>query len=143
MSDEDKKGNSLSLEKIQEEAREDLTFESILDAERASLSAPFLKEKYSRYLSQAKAALKKAEIDRNKKYRELHTHYTENHPKHLQRGDVPTYIKGDPKYIQVQARYESHSLKVEYLENVLGAIDRMSFNLGNAIKMHIFMNGGA
>lgn len=140
---EEKKPSAISIEKIQEEAAEDLSFENILEAEPASLRAPFMKEKYSRYLFQAKAALKKSEIDKNKVYRDLHTHYTENHPKKLQRTDVPTYIKSDPKYVKIQARYESNLLRVEYLENVLKAIDSMSFNLGNAIKMHIFMNGGA
>lgn len=143
MTEQNEELKKLTIERIQEEAQEDLTFDSILDAESGSLRAPFIKEKYARYLFQVKSALKKSEIDRNKIYRELHTHYTENHPKRLQKTDVPVYIKGDPKYIKVQARYESNLLRVEYLENVLKAIDSLSFNMGNAVKLHIFMNGGA
>ena len=131
----------LSLTELQEEAQADLRID-IMNAEKKSLQAPALKEKYARYLLQAKAAMKKSEIDMNQKWREKHRYYTEDHPKRLQKTEIGPYIKGDPDYIKIEARHQSNVLLVEYLEQIMKSIDQISWNLGNAIKLHIFMNGG-
>ena len=132
---------AINLSQLQDEAQEDLRID-ILTAEKKSLQAPALKEKYARYLLQAKAALKKSEIDLNQKWRDRHRYYTEDHPKRLQKTEVGPYIKADAEYVKLEAKHQSNVLVVEYLEQIMKSIDQLSWNLGNAIKLHLFFAGG-
>lgn len=131
----------IKMEKLQQEAEEDLKF-SIVDAEKIALNIPMLKNKYSRYLFIAKGVLKNSEMDLKKIYAKKHKYYSFDHNIKFNRGDVPHYIHADSEYQQVEKKVELNKLRVEYLDNVLKSIDQMSFTIPAAIKMHIFMNGG-
>ena len=130
----------IKMDKLQEEADQDLSF-SIANAEKIALNIPVLKNKYSRYLFIAKGVLKNSEMDLKRIYAKKHKYYSFEHNIKFNRGDVPHYIHADSEYQQIEKKVEMHKLRVEYLESILKSLDGMSFNLGNAIKWHIFMAG--
>jgi arginyl-tRNA synthetase len=130
-----------SLDALMEEAKADLAFD-MTTAEHVSVKVPFLTEKYARKLVFAKASLRKAEMDMNEVYAERLQHYITSHNIRIDRRDLDTYVKGDKEYNQAVARMETKKLEVEYLQAIMSALDKLSWNVGNAIKLWIWKQGG-
>lgn len=126
---------------LMDEARADLFFDET-NVDRISLRIPLLQEKYARKMMDAKAKLRKAEIDTKALEAKLHEYYTTNYALKLDRRDVDKYLWQDQKWINQNKILEMRKLMVEYLQTVLQALDRASWNIGNFVRIHIFKNGG-
>lgn len=127
-------------EHLMDEAREDLEFDQT-NIERISLRIPLLQEKYARKLMSAKAVLKKAEFEFKKVEGERTEYYMTNYSLKIDRRDVGTYLFKDDEYIRAAKVFETRKLMVEYLQTILSALDRASWNVGNAIKIILWKNG--
>lgn len=135
------KSYKINLDELKDEVEEDFKF-SITKADEHSLRVPALMDKYSRYMQVAKAAMKKASMQKNSKYRELYDKYKYDDPRKLDKREIEIYIKGNKDFQRLEGIYEFEKMKVEYLESILKAIGQLSWNIGNAIKAHIFFQGG-
>ena len=125
-----------------DEARKDLAFD-MTNADVVSLRIPSLMQKYAHLLITAKAHVRKLEIQTKEKYAELFEHYTTNHNRRIDRRDVETYIEGNTEYVKLQMEIEPWKLKVDYLNVILSALEKASWNIGNAIKLHMFRGGAS
>ena len=132
---------SISLEAIMQGARNDLAFD-MTNAEKVSMKIPGLFEKYGRIMIMSKAAMKKAEMDLAKSYAERTNYYMTSHPLRIDRRDLDVFIKGDQEYIKIQSILETKKLQVEYIQIILNALGSSSFNINNAVKLHVWKEGG-
>lgn len=124
-----------------EEAQKELEF-NMINAEVVSMKIPSLVQKYAQLMIMAKAQVKKADMELSAKYKERYDYYSMDHNHRIDRRDLEVYINGDAEYQGMQGKVEGWKLKVEYLDIILKALDRASFNINNAIKLHIFQGGG-
>jgi hypothetical protein len=124
-----------------EEARKDLEFD-ITNVDRLSLRIPLLQEKYARMVMFQKAEVKKAEYRLKEVEAERHEFYMTQYSYKVDRRDVDKYIWGDEKYINANKVLDGHKIKLEYLQTIMGALDKASWNINNFVKLHIWKNGG-
>lgn len=128
-------------ETLFEDARKELEFD-MTNIDLVSMRVPGLSQKYGQLVVLAKAKVRKAEMERDTCYKERWEFYIADHNVRVDRRDIEIYIKGDEAYQAAVSKVEFWRLKVEYIEIILKALDKISWNLGNAIKIHMFRNGG-
>lgn len=143
----------MNLEQLKQKAQKDMKIDKEhLDSEALRVSD--LHNEYLRYYTDAGLELKKKTQTKNKLYRDLWLYYTgQASPEKYQekqeidpnikilKQDVKIYIDGDPEYIQMKTEIAELEAKVEFLEKTVSSIDRMGFQIKNAIDWKKYLQG--
>jgi len=130
----------MKLEEIQKMADVDLKVDrNALDV--ISTDVPYLHNKYYKILTKERLTLKALEFEYNKVYRVKWKYYTTKYTFVLEKREVPTYINGDDEIIEHQKKLEIAKEKIKYLEAIIDNINKISFNIRNAIEWQKFLNG--
>lgn len=130
----------MKLEEIQQLVDKDLKIEST-QLHAISIDAPLLHNKYYKLLSRERLALKKIESDVASIIKEKHNYYAFNYQFTLDKKEVKSYIDGDEEVVKKVNLLELQKEKIKYLEAVIDNINRISFNIKNAIDFLKFTHG--
>ncbi len=128
------------LEQLQEEAQVDLEFD-LENADRIAMRLPSCRERWCRKLVQMEVKRKAAEQKRKSKYRQLHEHYLTTYNLKVDRRDIDAYIESDAEYQKLESAEEYWKLCGKYVDGVLQSLDKATYNIGNAVKWHMFKQG--
>lgn len=60
----------------------------------------------------------------------------------LLKTDIPRYLEGDKDLIDLALKVGIQNEKVDALKSILSNVNNRSFNISNAVKWNIFINGG-
>lgn len=129
------------MERIQKESAEDLAFD-LESADLSSLRLSGLRQKWCTYVVRSELSRKKSEQEKKQKYRTLHEFYMKEYNLKIDRRDVDSYIEGDAEYQKLEASEEYWKQCSKFIDGILQALDKASYNHGNAIKWAIFKAGG-
>lgn len=106
-----------------------------------SLDVPFLHNKYYKILVNEKIKYKKLEIEFNKLYRDKWEFYSTKYKLTLEKREIPIYMKGDKDIIEKEEVMIIAKEKITYLEAIISNINKISFNISNAIKFLEWTHG--
>ena len=132
--------NEDAFMKLMDEARADLEYD-MTNLDRLSLKIPMLQEKYARHLMIYKAMLSKEETELKTMYADKFEEYMTGYPMKIDRRDFADFVWKDSEYVNKSKRVEGCKLKVEYVKGIVQSLDKASWNINNAIKMHLWKNG--
>lgn len=107
-----------------------------------SLDVPFLHNKYYKLLTEARLKLKLLEAGYNKVYKEKYKFYSVDYHTLLDRKEIPIYIDAEASIIDSRNKVDLQKEKIKYVEAIIDNINRISFNVRNAIDFIKFTQGG-
>lgn len=128
------------LKEIKKMADKDLRInKSKIDS--ISLDVPFLHNKYYKILIQEKLKQRRNENEFNSLYRKKWKYYSTEYKLTLEKREIPIYVKGDKEIIELEEKTFLLKEKILYLEAIISNINRMSFNIKNAIDFLKWTHG--
>lgn len=148
---EETKLETLSLEFLKQEAKEDLKINPMqLDSE--SLRTPMVYQKWLDFLTDEGMVLKKLLLREKKEYKRLWEYYGGKSPQKIynekplnatvMKSDIDKYLDANPEWAKLQEIVDSQKKKVAYIENVMKMINNRSFQIRDAINWRQFQAGG-
>jgi len=129
------------LEKLKVKVNNDLqlTDANVLDK---SLNLPILYQKYLDVFISQMRVFKNLERDKQNMYSKKYHHYKFEGDFQLDsKGEIETYINGDDDYDELLRKYNVQALVIEYLENVLDNIKKLTFTIKNYVTFKMFLSG--
>lgn len=108
-----------------------------------SLQIPYLTSDWLKTLNIEILTLKKMDTEHNQlKGRKFHYFKTEYNVVIKSSSDVWEYIRADQDFVDSLHRLTYQEEKVKFVEGVIDILNKMSFNISNAIKWQMFKSGG-
>ena len=140
----------MNLEELFLEANKDLIIDNS-ELDREALRNPYLYGKYLKFHCQSKAEYKNTEEEYKKMYLDKYQYYTgkadpevyKEKPFDLKvlKSDVSMYLDADEDLSIKRKTVEYSKTKVDYLSNVLKAIQDRSWSIKHAIDWRKFLEG--
>lgn len=143
----------MNLQEILDEWEKDSKIDSAaLDTE--SLNIPSLHHKYIKMYSNENLLLKKQKHQHKELELKKYEYYSGKmdqaaldsegwppFPIRLLKQDVPRYIDADTDLSNLQLKIEYQTEKIDLLRSILNTINNRTFQINNAIKWNVFLNG--
>ena len=126
---------------LKAQAAEDLKFDQSNAMEKCQ-GIPGLYQHWLDIFSKESATLVKLQITKDKVYGELYKkyHFEDNYKWDAQK-ECESQVKSDAEYIKAALEYEKQKLVVDYLQETLGNINRMSFSIKNYLDYLKYQGG--
>lgn len=130
----------MDIKKLQDEVDKDLTITKTTLHE-ISMRAPILHNKYYKKFLIEKLKYQRTEREYDQLFKKTYHFYNIDYEYTLDKKEVLIYINGDDIIIKKKNELAFSLEKIKYLESILDNINRISFNVKNAIDFLKFTNG--
>lgn len=125
---------------LEQEAETDLTF-TLAHLTEFTLSLPKKRAKWLKHMMAAMKIKDAHEESMKIKAAELHVYYREGYSLSIDRRDIEYYVTKDSEYVKLSNQFNSSNRTVKFIEKVLSALEKASFDVGNIVKYEIFKHG--
>jgi len=130
----------MTLDEIQKMSDRDLKVHST-KLYKISMDVPNLHNKYYKLFSKERLSFKKLEGEYDQLFREKYHYYMIDYQYTLDKKEVLIYIAGDVNIIKKKNQMEFSKEKLRALEGIIDNINRISFNIRNAIEFLKWTHG--